>query len=240
MRVESEPGFILHTIPYRETSLLVDIFTLNHGRLRCVAKGFRKPNKKGIAKTLFPYSEHHFQWQGRGELKTLTQADPIQAPVFLKQESLFVGLYINELLYKLLHQNDPHQSLYEFYRQLMTQLSTSEILQPVLRRFEMLLLEELGYGLVLDAEAETGQAVSSEHLYYYIPDQGLKLIQDQTADNLHAFSGADIMALCQGQLEQQSVLRAAKKLTRQVIDFYLDGKELNSRELYRQHLLNNN
>ena len=240
MRVESEPGFILHTIPYRETSLLVDIFTLNHGRLRCVAKGFRKPNKKGIAKTLFPYTEHHFQWQGRGELKTLIQADPIQAPVFLKQESLFVGLYINELLYKLLHQNDPHQSLYEFYRQLMTQLSTSEILQPVLRRFEMLLLEELGYGLVLDAEAETGQAVSSEHLYYYIPDQGLKLIQDQTADNLHAFSGADIMALCQGQLEQQSVLRAAKKLTRQVIDFYLDGKELNSRELYRQHLLNNN
>jgi len=240
MRVESEPGFILHTIPYRETSLLVDIFTLNHGRLRCVAKGFRKPNKKGISKTLFPYSEHHFQWQGRGELKTLTQADPIQAPVFLKQESLFVGLYINELLYKLLHQNDPHQSLYEFYRQLMTQQSTSEIQQPVLRRFEMLLLEELGYGLVLDAEAETGQAVSAESLYYYIPDQGLKLIQDQTADNLHAFSGADIMALCQGQFEQQSVLRAAKKLTRQVIDFYLDGKELNSRELYRQHLLNNN
>ena len=240
MRVESEPGFILHTIPYRETSLLVDIFTLNYGRLRCVAKGFRKPNKKGIAKTLFPYTEHHFQWQGRGELKTLTQADPIQAPVFLKQESLFVGLYINELLYKLLHQNDPHQSLYEFYRQLMTQQSTSEIQQPVLRRFEMLLLEELGYGLVLDAEAETGQAVSAESLYYYIPDQGLKLIQDQTADNLHAFSGADIMALCQGQLEQQSVLRAAKKLTRQVIDFYLDGKELNSRELYRQHLLNNN
>jgi DNA repair protein RecO (recombination protein O) len=240
MRVESEPGFILHTIPYRETSLLVDIFTLNHGRLRCVAKGFRKPNKKGIAKTLFPYTEHYFQWQGRGELKTLTQADPIQAPVFLKQESLFVGLYINELLYKLLHQNDPHQSLYEFYRQLMTKQSTSEIQQPVLRRFEMLLLEELGYGLVLDAEAETGQAVSAESLYYYIPDQGLKLIQDQTADNLHAFLGADIMALGQGQLEQQSVLRAAKKLTRQVIDFYLDGKELNSRELYRQHLLNNN
>jgi DNA repair protein RecO (recombination protein O) len=239
MRVESEPGFILHTFPYRETSLLVDIFTLNHGRLRCVAKGFRKPNKKGIAKTLFPYTEHHFQWQGRGELKTLIQAEPIQAPVFLKQESLFVGLYINELLYKLLHQNDPHQSLYEFYCQLMTQLSSSEIQQPVLRRFEMLLLEELGYGLVLDAEAETGQAVSAESLYYYIPDQGLKLVQDQTADNLNTFSGTDIMALRQGQLEQQSALRAAKQLTRQVIDFYLDGKELNSRELYRQHLLSN-
>ena len=238
MRVESEPGFILHTIPYRETSLLVDIFTLNYGRLRCVAKGFRKPNKKGIAKTLFPYTEHHFQWQGRGELKTLIQADPIQAPVFLKQESLFVGLYINELLYKLLHQNDPHSSLYDFYHQLMAQLSFSAIEQAVLRRFEILLLEELGYGLVLDAEAETGQAVSAEHLYYYIPDKGLKLIQDQNANKTHALSGADIIALSQGQLEQKSALRTAKQLTRQVIDFYLDGKALNSRELYRQHLLN--
>jgi DNA repair protein RecO (recombination protein O) len=101
-------------------------------------------------------------------------------------------------------------------------------------------LEELGYGLVLDTEAETGQAVSAECLYYYIPDQGLKLIQDQSQDNIYALSGADIMALSQGHLEKQSVLRTAKQLTRQVIDFYLDGKELNSRELYRQHLLNNN
>ncbi|MGB2144705.1 MAG: DNA repair protein RecO [Porticoccaceae bacterium] len=240
MRVESEPGFILHTIPYRETSLLVDLFSLNHGRVRCVAKGFRKPNKKGIAKTLFPYTEHHFHWQGRGELKTLIQADPLQSPVFLKQEALFVGLYTNELLYKLLHQHDPHQPLYHFYHQFMSHLSVSGLDQAELRRFEMLLLEELGYGLVLDAEAETGQAVSAECLYYYIPDQGLKLIQDQSQDNIYALSGADIMALSQGQLEKQSVLRAAKQLTRQVIDFYLDGKELNSRELYRQHLLNNN
>ena len=240
MRVESEPGFILHTIPYRETSLLVDLFSLNHGRVRCVAKGFRKPNKKGIAKTLFPYTEHHFHWQGRGELKTLVQADPLQSPVFLMQEALFVGLYTNELLYKLLHQHDPHQPLYHFYHQFMSHLSVSGLDQAELRRFEMLLLEELGYGLVLDTEAETGQAVSAECLYYYIPDQGLKLIQDQSQDNIYALSGADIMALSQGHLEKQSVLRTAKQLTRQVIDFYLDGKELNSRELYRQHLLNNN
>lgn len=240
MRVESEPGFILHTIPYRETSLLVDVFSLNYGRVRCVAKGFRKPNKKGIAKTLFPYTEHHHQWQGRGELKTLIQAEPIQAPVFLKQESLFVGLYVNELLYKLLHQNDPHPSLYRFYHQFMSHLSVSGLDQAELRRFEMLLLEELGYGLVLGSEADSGQAISAEHLYYYIPDQGLKLIQDQNANKTQALSGADIIALSQGELDKPSVHRTAKQLTRQVIDFYLDGKELNSRELYRQHLLNNN
>ena len=240
MRVESEPGFILHTIPYRETSLLVDVFSLNYGRVRCVAKGFRKPNKKGIAKTLFPYTEHHHQWQGRGELKTLIQAEPIQAPVFLKQESLYVGLYVNELLYKLLHQNDPHPSLYRFYHQFMSHLSVSGLDQAELRRFEMLFLEELGYGLVLGSEADSGQAVSAEPLYYYIPDQGLKLIQDQNVNKTQALSGADIIALSQSELDKPSVLRTAKQLTRQVIDFYLDGKALNSRELYRQHLLNNN
>ena len=240
MRVESEPGFILHTIPYRETSLLVDVFSLNYGRVRCVAKGFRKPNKKGIAKTLFPYTEHHHQWQGRGELKTLIQAEPIQAPVFLKQESLYVGLYVNELLYKLLHQNDPHPSLYRFYHQFMSHLSVSGLDQAELRRFEMLFLEELGYGLVLGFEADSGQAVSAEHLYYYIPDQGLKLIQGLNVHKTQALSGADIIALSQSELDKPSVLRTAKQLTRQVIDFYLDGKALNSRELYRQHLLNNN
>jgi len=238
MRVESEPGFILHTTPYRETSLLVDLFTLNHGRIRCVAKGFRKPNKKGIAKALFPYTEHQFQWQGRGELKTLIQADPVQAPVFLRQESLFIGLYINELLYRLLHQYDPYESLYQFYCQLIKQLSSQGLEQAPLRRFEMLLLEELGYGLALESEAESGEPVSPACFYYYIPDQGLKLLIDQSLNTRYRLSGADIIALSQGQFDQQPVLRAAKQLTRQVIDFYLDGRELNSRELYRQHLIN--
>ncbi len=94
MKVDSELGFVLHTIPYRETSLLVDLFSKNYGRIRCVAKGYRRPNKKGITRALFPYTEHQFSWQGRGELKTLTQADAIQAPAFLQSGSLFTGLYL--------------------------------------------------------------------------------------------------------------------------------------------------
>ena len=123
MRVDGELGFVLHTAPYRETSLLVDLFTKQHGRLRCVAKGFRKPNKKGISRAIFPYTEHQFSWQGNGELKTLTAADALGVPVFLKQETLFTGLYINELLFRLLHAQDSHEHLYEQYRQFVAQLA---------------------------------------------------------------------------------------------------------------------
>ena len=116
MRIESEPGFVLHTAAYRETSLLVDLYTQNHGRVRCIAKGFRKPNKQGVSRPLFSYTEHQFSWQSRGELKTLIQADVLHTPVFLQGVSLFTGLYINELFYRLLQEQDVHEYLYQQYQ----------------------------------------------------------------------------------------------------------------------------
>lgn len=238
MRVESERGFVLHLIPYRETSLLVDIFTRNFGRVRCVARGFRKPNKKGISRALFPYTEYLFNWQGRGELKTLNRADVMQAPVLLQQESLFVGLYINEILYRLLHEHDAHESLYQSYSELLLGLAQAGVDEQSLRLFEMYMLDELGYGLVLDSEAENGTPVSREGVYQYIPEHGLRQVNPQSTAADIGLKGADIIAISQGDFSQTSTMRTAKRLTRQVIDFYLDGRQLNSRELYRQHKQN--
>jgi DNA repair protein RecO (recombination protein O) len=236
MRVEAEPGFVLHVTPYRETSLLVDLFTRHQGRIRCVAKGFRKPNKRGISRALFPYTEHQFSWQGRGDLKTLTAADALAAPVFLQQETVFTGLYINELLYRLLHEQDPHDFLYQQYRQFVEQLAVDGTDELMLRRLEMLLLDELGYGLVLDADIQ-GQAIAPDRQYQYIPEQGLvELVSQQKATGL-ALNGTDLVSMVNGDFSQRPVMQAAKQLTRRVIDFYLGGKQLHSRELYRQHLM---
>ena len=239
MRAESEPGFVLHLIPYRETSLLVDLFTRNYGRIRCVARGFRKPNKRGINRALFPYTEYLFNWQGRGELKTLNRADVMQAPVLLQQESLFVGLYINEILYRLLHEHDAHESLYQSYAELLQGLAQKGLDEQRLRLFEMYMLDELGYGLALDSEAETGTPISREGFYQYIPDQGLHQVSPQVATTDIGLKGADIIAISRGDFSQPSTMRTAKRLTRQVIDFYLDGRQLNSRDLYRQHKQSN-
>jgi DNA repair protein RecO (recombination protein O) len=228
---------LLHATPYRETSLLVDLFSKNHGRIRCVAKGFRKPNKRGISRAIFPYTEHQFSWQGRGELKTLTNADCNQAPAFLQQECLFTGLYVNELLFRLLHEHDPHEYLYQKYNEFMLQLASAGPSEPMLRQLEMTLLDELGYGLVLDSEALGGAPLLADKLYQYVPEQGLIAAVNQHRQPLGTYRGEDIMALMQGDFSQRSVLKTAKQLLRCVIDFYLGGRQLHSRELYRQHLL---
>jgi len=133
VKTDSEVGFVLHTRPYRETSLLVDLFTKNYGRVRCVAKGYRKPNKKGVTRALFPYTEHQFSWQGRGDLKTLTQADATHSPLFLQSECLFTGLYVNELFYRLLHEYDPHEHLYDQYQQYFAHMSSGQLSELKLR-----------------------------------------------------------------------------------------------------------
>lgn len=237
MKVQNQAGFVLHTTPFRETSLLVDIFTLNYGRVRCVAKGFRKPNKKGISRALFPFTQYSFSWQGRSDLKTLTQSDTAEAPLFLHGKSMFTGLYVNELLYRLLHEYDPHENLFERYQALLTKLTAGELIEADLRQLEINLLDELGYGLVLDTESVTGEPLSLEKYYRYIPDQGLVDMGIGNGSSSGGYSGADLIALNNSDLRNISVQRTAKHLLRSVIDFYLGGKELHSRELYRQFLI---
>ena len=238
MKTDSEVGFVLHTRPYRETSLLVDLFTKNYGRVRCVAKGYRRPNKKGVTRALFPYTEHQFSWQGRGDLKTLTQADATHSPLFLQSECLFTGLYVNELFYRLLHEYDPHEHLYDQYHQYFAHMSSGQLSELKLRQLEMCLLEELGYGLAIDTEAESGESLDADKFYKYIPELGLVECSNQSKAMPGVFRGSDLMALSESEFDRKSVILAAKQLLRSVIDFYLDGRKLHSRELYRQHLAN--
>lgn len=230
----------MHSTPYRETSLLVDLYTKNHGRIRCVAKGFRKPNKKGISRSIFPYTEHHFSWQGRGELKTLIAADALQAPVLLQGASLFTGLYINELFYRLLQEQDIHTPLYQQYQHYLDTLGIAGATEPdqvQLRHLEMALLEELGYGLVLDADAQSGEPLDPDSYYQYIPERGLQLAINQNSPARGSYPAVDLVNIARGDFSSGSSLQVAKQLLRSVIDFYLGGRPLNSRELYRQYLV---
>ena len=237
MRIESEPGFVLHVTPYRDTSLLVDLFTCNYGRIRCVAKGFRKPGKKGNSRTLFPYTEYRFNWQGRGELKNLNRADIAATPVMLTQQPLFVGLYLNEILYRLLQEQDAYEPLYHQYRQLMIELAAKGVDESALRRFELSLLQQLGYGLVLDVDVEKGAQLQSQSYYRYIPELGLREVDSHSAEDLEtSLKGADLMAIAGDDFSRAETVKTAKRLTRGVIDFYLNGRQLYSRELYRQFL----
>lgn len=166
-------GFVLHRRDYRNTSLLIELFTADEGRLACVAKGAKSAprGRSALAALLQPFQPLWLSWVGRGEVKTLTRAEAAAPSIALVAERLYCGFYLNELLTRLIDREDPHEALFVFYQQALADLA-SEPLDAVLRRFELRLLEELGYALDLRSDRQ-GKPIEPVHDYRYTSDQGL-------------------------------------------------------------------
>ena len=148
MRVQLQPAFVLHTRHYRDSSLLLDVFTAQCGRISLVAKGARRPVRgRANAAILQPFIPLLLSFSGRSELKTLTGSEVAGQTQALKGDRLFSGIYLNELMIRLLHQQDAHPSLFVAYGNAVASLGSAESMDDVLRRFEFSLLQELGYGL---------------------------------------------------------------------------------------------
>ncbi len=229
-----QPAYILHSRPYRDTSSLLELFTYKHGRVSAVARGARGPRSrfKGL---LQPFVPLLVSWVGRTELMTLSGAEPHGAPHSLKGDTLLCGLYCNELLMRLLHRYDSHAQLFQAYQQILFALSTKGSPQQALREFEKQLLCELGYALQLDREAHTDIGVDPESFYYFDPHQGLLSCTStvgQEEQPHRIFSGESLLALHQGQLNQEESLRDAKRLLRIALRQLLGDKPIKSRELF--------
>ncbi len=239
MQVEGEAGFVLHTREYRESSQLVDLFTRHHGRLRVVARGVRS-GKTGRGQKLFPFTPLQLAWRGRGELKNLVSSEPLAVPALLQLqgEKLYSGFYLNELLLRLLAEHDPHEHLFDCYRQTVAALEAGEPLEKILRLFELKLLQEIGYGLVLDYDARTGDAIRNQAWYWFDQQQGL--VQRQLPPGMEGkgswFYGEHLLAMSAGTMDTTPVLKDAKRLLRQAIQPHLGGRPLRSRELFRSYV----
>lgn len=234
MRVELQPAYILHTRPYRNTSVLVDFLTPEYGRISGVAKGVRGGSKAAKQKRAVfqPFVPLLVGWSGNSELKSVNHFETEQAPLALAGKKLFSALYINELLCRLLHQQEESQQLFALYQLALQELIQQEEIDVVLRRFELQLLACLGYGIELGFDSETGQAIESGRDYRYYADQGFRVfagVAEPLAGEL--FSGADLLALAQSDFNPQ-VRRMAKRLCRQALGFHLGGKPLKSRDLF--------
>jgi len=228
-------GFILHTQPFSESSLLVDLLTCEYGRLKCIAKGFRGNRKNGRTKSLFPHSEYSLCWYGRNDLKILTSAELLQPPVFLDREALYHGLYLNELIYRLVDSQEHMDSFYVAYRDFISSLILTGSDETRLREIEMHLLRELGFGLLLDVDAQSGERVDPGNFYKFNPASGLcRVLKDDFSDNL--FLGKYLLELHAGCWEKREVLLIARIILRKTIDFRLNGKPLHSRQLYKTFL----
>lgn len=228
-----EPAYVLHRRPWRETSLMVDIFSLNAGRITIIARGGNSA-KSPLKAQLQPFQPLLLDWTGRSDLKTLTQAEVRGGPVLKRTLSLYSGLYVNELLQRLLPLADPHPRLFAAYIDVIAELSEATDVEPVLRRFEQSFAAELGYDFAWDLATDTGDAVEAAEYYCYDPEQGI-LAAPSAGVPLQNLSGATLLALASGNLESTECRRVAKRVTRALVDYLLQGRPLNSRSLFSHH-----
>lgn len=232
MKVDLQRAYVLHSRPYRDTSLLIDFFTPDYGRVTAIGKGLRSKTKATQLRrsNIQPFVPLLVSWGGSGGLKTLFHSE-IQYPVVhLQGQRLYSAMYVNELLIRLLQLEAEHQLLFDRYCHVLNELSVSETIDIVLRDFEFELLDCLGYGLTLDVDSDTGEAISSDAYYQYQPGFGFsQLLVVKPAINV--FRGAELLAISAGNYDQSTRL-VAKRLCRQALAFYLGYKPLKSRTLF--------
>jgi DNA repair protein RecO (recombination protein O) len=236
MRIHQQPAYILHHRDYSETSLLLEVFTARHGRLGLIAKGARRMNSRmrGILK---PFQRLLIGWSGRGDLAVLTSAEMEEAGSTPEGHALYCGFYMNEVLLRLLHRHDPHESLFDTYQAALQNLRRNDTNENVLRVFEKKLLRELGYGLVLDRDVSDNTPVDAEATYDYILDRGpVRLARPQLNGRTEGvrIRGASLIALERDSMTDPIALRDAKSLMRAVLAVHLGDRPLHSRKLFRR------
>lgn len=233
-RQQLQYGFILHSRPYRDTSSLLEIFTRDAGRVGLVARGVRNSRSRNNAR-LEAFVPLLFSWSGQGELHTLTGVEAAGPGAALPGNRIISGFYMNELIMRLLHRDDPHPELFACYENALQSLLDESVSQEaVLRRYERELLEELGYGLQLEMDTQSGEMLQAEAQYCYYPEQGPIRHQGESPAEYPLIGGRTLLAMRHDEYLDPRVLREAKMLMRFLLARHLDNRPLKSRELYWQ------
>lgn len=227
--ITQQTAFVLHTRPYRETSLIVEFFSECQGRIAAVARSARGP-KSRFRGVLQPFTPLTISWMGKGDLVTLTQAELSGPNLFLNGTALFSGLYLNELLMKCLHPFDAYPQLFTDYQHALTQLQYQPI-EPCLRIFEKRLLRYLGFGLQLNRTAQSLQPIKPEQSYLFNPNQGFTPFNHTLNSQQPVFQGKHLLALYHETLLPEN-LKSCKKLLQIALRARLGNKPICSRLLF--------
>lgn len=226
MRITQQPAYILHVRAWRETSLLLEAFTREFGRVGLVARGVRGARARLSRSALEPLQALRLDWTGRGELQALTAVEPAGPPHAFHGDALLSAMYANELLVRLTARNDPHPHLFDRYAGLLESLSEAPSLAWCLRLFERDLLAAIGYALQLETAADTGEPIDAARTYDYLPEEG----PVSAAEHPGGFCvrGSALLALASGQLPAAEDLGALRRLMRRVIGAHVGERGLQS------------
>lgn len=225
-RVDHQQAFLLHAYPYSETSLILDVFARDYGRLPLLARGARRP-RSALRGLLLGFQRLELGWFGGGEVKTLARAEWLGGMPLLLGRCLLLGYYLNELLMKLLPREDPHPGLYDAYAEALMALANGAADAPELRRFEKALLKEIGYGLTLDRDI-SGAQVRPDRRYVYLVERGPA---EAGADDEQTFAGKTLLDFAADDYSDARSIAESKLLMRQLVAYHLGGQALQSRRV---------
>jgi DNA repair protein RecO (recombination protein O) len=240
MRVQSQPAYLLHARPFRETSLVIEVFSRQYGRCGLLARGVRNPKARKRA-LLMPFQPLLLDWSGKGELPLLTGVETTGEARELMSTYRFAAYYLNELLLRMLARLDAHEDLFDSYTEILDELYRREPVQQALRRFEKRLLSETGYGLILDHEAGMSKPVEAEYTYLYIPEHGpvrLHGSEEMRAGKHQGIeiSGRSLLDFYQERFSSRKSLNECRRLSRYLLSQQFPGRPLHSRDVFHQVL----
>ena len=230
-RINNTPGFVLHTYPFKETSVVAEVFTREHGRVALIARGARRPasHLRGLMQ---PFTPLLLSWFGKSDLKTLHAAEWQGGLMAPQGRGLMCGFYLNELLLRVLARGDAHDTLYDRYTEtlaLLAGMGGDE--EKILRRFEKNLLADIGYGATFDTDADTHAPIEAAVRYVFQPERGALRAQGQPGC---VVSGETLLDLAADRFDDPATLVEAKALMRSLINHTLGAKPLYTRQLLRE------
>jgi DNA repair protein RecO (recombination protein O) len=230
-RVDHEPGYVLHTYPYKETSLIVELFTRCFGRTALLARGARRP-RSAMRGVLLSFHPLRLSFSASAELGTLIAAEWGGALRPLAGQGLMCGFYLNELLLRLLPRDDPHEALFDAYACTLEELSGGGLFAGVLRTFEKRLLGELGYAPLLERDAAS-RPIDPEGLYVYEPERGPTPVSSVRNDML-VIRGRTLLDVAADDYSSPATREEARNLMRALIGERLHGQSLHTRAILRE------
>jgi DNA repair protein RecO (recombination protein O) len=230
-RQDNQAVYVLHTYPFKETSLVVELFAHGFGRVATTAKGARRPRSamRGMLQSFQPLTA---TWSGKLELKTLHSLDWSGGLLLLKGEALMCGFYLNELLLRLLPREDPHEALFEYYSTTLKTLAGGQDLATTLRRFELKLLQELGYAIPLQKD-ESDVPIIDVQTYRYEAEHGaikLSVSQNHRQSGVQLI-GKTLLDMLNDDYHHPQTQQQSKQLMRYLLAHYLGDKPLHTRQL---------
>ena len=228
VRISSQPGFVLHSYPYKETSLLIDVFSRDHGRVMLVAKGAKRPHSQ-LRSALQTFQPLSMNWSGKSEIRILSGAEWVGGMLPLEKSALLCGFYLNELIVKFLLRDEPNPNLFDQYVSTLNQLAHNEPVQIVLRKFELGLLRASGLVGDITHCIVTKKKVIGDIVYVLDPEQGTR--QAHATEKIPQVFGQTLLDMEIGDYSNTVTQTQSKMLMRFLLAHHLHGIPLNTRQI---------